>query len=181
MNILKITAIAVILFTSCKKDEVENPPQNPPVNPVTTVPQAAAGQWLHGTFAMSNFWAYDGTYMGNPFSQSVAFDFKSNGTYEMYYTGETNTGSCITDAFSYYQGTVEFTDSSFTTHPVQGRFRGYYTCSPSSNFDRPADSSELNDQTYYYHFETDVNNVEWMVVGFTPNDLYPSYFKKTSW
>lgn len=39
-------------------------------------PQLPAGKWLNGTFSMSNWWSYDGKqYVGNPYSQSIAFNF----------------------------------------------------------------------------------------------------------
>lgn len=175
--------LTLFLFASCKKDEVGPVPaggNTQTVNP-GNVNQEAVGKWLHGTFAMANYWEYDGTYSGNPFSQSVAFNFLEDGTYEMFYAGETNDFGCITDAFSYYKGYVNFTDSSFTLHPQQGRFRGYYTCNAGSNFDRPALVSELNEQTFYYTFETDSNNKKWIVVRFNPGDQYPSYFGETNW
>lgn len=178
-----VFGLSLVLLAACKKEEDVQPSGggNPVNNPTGNVIPEAVGQWLHGTFAMADYWAYDGSYVGNPFSQSVAFDFKSDGTYEMYYAGETTDFSCVTNAFSYFKGYTVFTESSFIVHPQQGRFRGYYSCTPQYNFDRPAAASELHTDTFYYHFETDANSQEWMVVGFTPNDSFPSYFKATNW
>lgn len=177
MKTLALTALVVLLLASCNDGGTSTSPTTSKGN----VPPAAAGKWLHGTFAMSNFWGYDGSYQGNPFTQSVAFNFTADGNYEMYYAGETLTNSCRTDALSYYKGYVVFDESTFTVHPQSGRFRGFYSCATGSNFDRPATSDELRVQTYYYHYETDVNNKKWMVVGFKPNDDFPSYFGETAW
>jgi len=181
MKQLVMIALSIVVLTGCKKENPQPTQGSGTGNNQGNVPAAVQGKWLHGTFAMSFFWGYDGSYHGNPFSQSIAFDFKSNGTYEMFYTGETNNSNCITDAFSYFKGTVDFTDTSFTVYPSQGNFRGYYSCAPGSNFDRQAEQSELQVKTYYYHFETDSNNKTWMVIGFTPNDQFPSYFEATTW
>jgi hypothetical protein len=187
MKKIILVAMSLIVLASCSKDKDVVPVPNPNNNDNNgnsnpgNVPQEAVGKWLHGTFSMSEYWGYDGTYYGNPFSQSVAFYFMSNGNYEMYYTGQTNDYGCTTDAFSYYKGYVNFTDSSFTVHPQEGNFRGYYSCNSSGNFDRPAAASELKVQTFYYTFETDTINKKWMVVRFDPSDQYPSYFAQTTW
>ena len=185
MKNLILVLTTLVLLSACDKDDDNNPTpsgnNDGNGNSNGNVPAEILGQWLHGTFAMSDYWAYDGSYMGNPFTQSVAFDFKSNGTYEMFYIGQTNNFGCINDAFSWFKGTVQFQDSTFTVTPTEGRFRGYYNCTPQYDFDRPALASELVTKTYYFHFETDTNNKTWLVIGFVPNDPYPSYFSKTEW
>jgi hypothetical protein len=175
--------IAITLFAAgCDKDEESSAPAGAVVTPPAgNVNPEAVGKWLHGTFSMSSFWGYDGSYQGTPFSQSVAFYFMPDGNYEMYYTGQTNYYGCTMDAFSFFRGWVSFTDSSFTIHPTQGNYRGYYACSPSSNFDRAATPAELLVKTYYYEFETDTNGKKWMLVRFDPADQFPSYFAATFW
>jgi len=179
-HILFILLVATVV-TSCKKSDSGNPTPDPGTG-TGNVPEKVTGQWLYGTFAMADFWAYDGTYLGNPFSLSVAFDFKTDGTYEMYYSSEANDYGCRSDAFSYFKGNVDFKDdSSFILYPKEGNFRGFYNCTPQYNFNRPALSSELAVDTLYYTFETDEYGKEWMVVRFDPNDEYGSYFDKTTW
>ena len=183
MNKLLYISISLLLLAGCKKDDETKPSpdsENPGSGNNGYVVPGAVGQWLHGTFAMADYWSYDGSYLGNPFSQSVAFDFKSNGTYEMYYAGEANDFGCVSDAFSYFKGYAVFTDTSFVLHPQEGRFRGYYNCSPQYNFDRSAASYELNVDTFYYTFEN-MNDKNWMVVRFAPTDSFPSYFQATDW
>ena len=188
MKKLILSLATIAMLAACSKDDDNNPSPsgnggngNGNGNGGGNVPAALVGQWQHGTFAMADYWGYDGSYQGNPFTQTVAFQFNSNGTYEMFYIGQTNNYGCVTDAFSWFKGTVQFTDSSFTVNPTQGTFRGYYTCTPGSNFSRPADASELHQATYYYHFETDEFNKTWLVIGFTPDDQYPSYFSSVNW
>ena len=170
--------LIIASFASCKEDPITNVDPN---NPNGHVVSEAVGQWLHGNFSMTEYWAYDGSYVGNAFEQSVAFDFNADGSYEQYYAAQTNDWGCSTQAFSYSKGTVVFTDSSFTVYPTEGNFRGYYSCSPQYNFDRDADPSELKVQTYYYTFETDEFGKKWLVIRFDPSDEYPSYFGPTTW
>jgi len=179
MKKVLLAVLSLVVLASCKKDKDNDP--SPSSAGQGYVKPAAVGKWLHGSFAMASFWGYDGSYQGNPFSQSIAFDFKSNGSYEMYYTGQTNDFGCTRDAFSYFKGYAQFTDSSFTVYPQSGKFRGYYSCNSSANFDRTADASELKVQKFYYTFETDANNKTWMVVKFDPAEQTGSYFGPTTW
>jgi hypothetical protein len=182
MKQIILSLATMVLLASCSKDEDTKPTPGNPGNPGNgNAPAEIVGQWQHGTFAMADYWGYDGSYQGNPFTQTIAFDFKSDGTYEMYYAGQTNNYGCINDAFSYFKGVVQFGDSTFTTVPTEGRYRGYYSCTPQYNFNRPAAAHELKTQTYYYHFETDVNNKKWLVIGFIPTDPYPSFFSASTW
>jgi hypothetical protein len=177
-KLLLLPILMVVLF-SCKKTHMGDPSTTPPDG--STTPAAAVGDWLYGTFSMTEFWAYDGSYLGNAFELSVAFTFNADGSYEEFFISQANNYGCSTQALSYYKGYVTFTDSSFTTHPVQGEYKGFYSCLPSSNFDRDALESELEVQTYYYTFETDSNGKKWMVVRFNPDDEYPTYFAAENW
>ncbi len=181
MKNIILSLATMLVLASCSKDDDTKPGPGGNGNNNGNVPQQMLGQWQHGTFALADYWGYDGSYQGNPFSQTVGFDFYANGTYEMFYIGQTNNFGCTDDALSWFKGTVHFTATTFTVTPTQGRYRGYYSCSLQYNFDRPAAPYELESKTYYYHFETDSNNKTWLVIGFVPNDPYPSYFYKTTW
>ena len=179
----KLISCLLLLATlsSCKKD---NPVPSPITDPTPTsyVPSEVLGQWLYGTFSMSEFWSYDGSYLGNAFELSVAFTFSADGHYEQFVASSVNNYGCRSDGFSYFKGTVNFYESdSFTVHPTEGNFRGFYNCTPQYNFNRPAASSELADQTFYYSFETDELGKKWMLIRFHPDDEYPSYFAQTTW
>ena len=156
-----------------------------PDTPRSEVPDALVGQWLNGTFAMSNWYTYDGQYAGNPFSSSRAFTFTKDGHAEFFQIIKTFDGVCATDAMTEFKGTVKFdaNDGSFTFYPQQGKFRGYYSCLPSKNFSRSAKKEELNPIKLYWDKETDTNNQEWMVTRFRADapDTEASYFKPTNW
>ncbi|WP_148289379.1 hypothetical protein [Fibrella aestuarina] len=164
------------LSTSCK--------QNADVLPGGHVDTQAVGKWMYGSFAMADFWSYDGTYQGKPFELAVVFDFKANGTYEKYFVASTNDYSnCRTQAFTYEKGSVNFNeaDGSFTTTPTEGHYRGFYACAPSKNIDRKMERSELKAQTYYYTLQTGSSGKPTIVVRFNRGDTNVSTFLPTTW
>ncbi|MBC8045552.1 MAG: hypothetical protein H7Y00_02015 [Fimbriimonadaceae bacterium] len=171
MKNLIIILISIISFTSCKKEKF-----------FSDAPDEMVGQWLYGTFSMTEYWNYDGSYEGNAFEMSVAFDFNDNGEYEMYFIAVANNYGCRTEAFTYTKGTVDWdTPGQFTLTPDEGNYRGFYNCTPQYNFDRDAEKSELQTQTFYYTFEADDYGKEYLVIRFDPSDEYPTYFSPTSW
>lgn len=169
-----IILFAVLSLNACKKNELNGINAN--------VPKEIVGQWIYGTFSMTEFWGYDGSYQGNAFELSIAFNFMENGQYEMFFISTANDYGCRTEAFSYYKGSVNWdTEGEFTVTPTEGNFRGFYACSPQYNFDRAALQSELVSQTYYYTFETDDYGKTYLVIRFDPADEYPTYFSETNW
>jgi len=176
--------IAVMLATACEKtseaDEILIPD-----TPRSEVPAELTGKWQNGTFAMSNWWSYDGKqYLGNPYSRSTAFDFSKNGDVNFFQVIKTFTGTCSTEGFTTYNGSVKFDNAnhSFTMYPQKGNFRGFYSCASGSNFNRPVTKDELKSTTFYWSIETDANNVTWLVIKF---DQLPgsagTYFKRANW
>ena len=161
--------LLLISVTSCSKEKDGD------LGPGGYVPADMAGQWLHGTFAMANYWGYDGSYQGNPSELSVAFDFKANGHFEMYLIVMANDYGCRTEGLTYLKGKVDFDEAAktFTLTPVDGNYRGYYSCASNRNFNRKATADELQQQkkTYSYEFTEDG---KWLMIN-------GSSFKATSW
>ncbi|WP_128546743.1 hypothetical protein [Larkinella soli] len=165
---MPLLVVMMVSVTSCKKDG--------DIGPGGFVPDNMVGQWLHGNFSMTEFWGYDGSYQGNAYEQSVAFDFKGNGRYEMYFIGTANNYGCRTEALSWTKGKVDFNEEegTFTLTPSEGRFRGYYNCASGQNFDRKARPEELKTQVFRYEFKPDSYGKVWLFI----ND---SSFKAVSW
>nr|WKN38278.1 hypothetical protein K4G66_06130 [Tunicatimonas sp. TK19036] len=173
---LSLMISGITAFSSCIKDDPE------PEAPRTNVPTEMVGKWMYGSFNMIEFWNYDGSYDGPGFQLAVVFDFKQGGDYEYYFMAEANSYGCKTDAFTYHKGTVEFnSNNSFTIHPADGNFRGFYNCAPSSNFNRKPNPGELKEQTFYYGFEKDDYGKEYMVIRIDSENAEPSYFSPTEW
>jgi hypothetical protein len=170
------------------EDPTEEPAEDPSDNPTDpmpdngSVPAGLDGNWVQGTFSLTNFWAYDGSYAGNASEQSNVFVFKPNGEYEQYFVMVQRMYNCKTEAYTYKKGTVTFNeaDGSFTVTPSSGNYRGFYSCASGSNFNRSAKPEELVPQTFYYKMEQ-INGKPYMVVRHNRNDANGSNFQKTVW
>jgi hypothetical protein len=176
--------MAAVIAVACSKKG--NDDVVVPNTPRSEVPDELTGKWLNGTFSMSNWWSYDGkNYLGNPYSRSTAFTFLKNGDAEFFQVIKTFNGSCATEGFTYFKGTVKLdaVNHSLTFYPQKGNYRGFYQCASGSNFNRAAKADELKPITVYWSRETDNNNQVWMVTSFTPNapDSEKTYFKPSNW
>ncbi|MFD1141551.1 hypothetical protein ACFQ4C_10550 [Larkinella insperata] len=177
MKMILMTLLAVVLLGSCKKDPDA-------VIPGGYVPTATAGKWMYGSFAMSEFWSYDGTYQGSPFELAVMFDFKTDGTYEKYFVAHTRDyAGCKTETLSFEKGSVDFDEAngSFTTTPTEGHYRAFYSCFPKQNVNQKMNRPDLEPQTYYYETTTAPNGQPNLVVRFKEGDTNTSLFQPTSW
>ena len=179
---LSLVLCVVVFLGACQKKDA-TPPSGSDNGSGAPTPSFLQGKWLHGNFAMASYWAYDGSYQGNPFEQSVAFNFLPDSRYEFFYIGRTKDyNGCATDGLSYFKGTIKFNtaENSFEVHPTEGHFKGFYTCASNRNFDRSAKPNELNVSTFYYSLEEN-NGVQYVRISQTKNDQYASYFKSTTW
>ncbi|TDH26417.1 hypothetical protein EXU57_09980 [Segetibacter sp. 3557_3] len=183
-NLVFTAFLVVVLLTACEKtDGAED--VLIPNTPKSEVPNELTGKWQNGTFAMSNWWSYDGKqYLGNPYTRSTAFSFQKNGDMEFFQVIKTFTGTCSTEGFTTYKGTVKFdhANQSFTMYPQSGNFRGFYSCASGSNFNRPVKKEELKPTTFYWSTETDSNGQKWMVIKFDQQaSSQGTYFKPANW
>jgi len=175
-----------LMLNACSKNKDKNGEVLIPDTPRTEVPDELAGKWLNGTFSMSNWWSYNGTkYEGNPYSSSRAISFSKNGDVEFFQVLKSFNGSCSSEAFTYFKGTVAFDeeDGSFTIHPQKGNFRGYYSCAAGNNFNRAATREELKPIKLFWGYGPDNNGVNWLITAFSedaPQTEY-TYFKQTNW
>lgn len=184
MKTLTITLLMMSIILTSEASAKTHPDKTNDSN-ADKVPTKLAGKWLNGTFAMSNWWTYDGkNYLGNPYNRSVAFNFNKDGSAEFFLIIKTFNGYCSTEAFTYQKGKVLFDETvqSFSFVPEQGDYRGFYSCAASSNFNRPAKTEELKTSKYYYNFEKDEAGKEWLVIRFSPDQSEAgSYFKAVEW
>ncbi len=178
MKTLIFVMLSFVLFgTGCTEDESVTDLEG-------TIPSATAGQWMYGSFSMSDFWSYNGQYQGKPFELAVIFDFKSNGSYEKYFIGATRDYSnCRTEAFTFEKGRVTFDEAAgtFTTVPTEGTYRGFYSCFPKNNSNRKMTNAEMKTQTYYYKVVNGNNGKNNLEVRFQKSDPNFSTFYPTSW
>ncbi len=165
-------------------DSIPTPtPTDPiPVPGNGTVPGPIIGNWVQGTFSLTEFWNYDGSYAGKGTEQANVFVFGPNGECEYYFIMTTRIYNCTSKVFNYRKGTVVFDEAngSFTFTPASGNYRGFYSCAPSSNFSRDATPEELVPKTYYYQME-DRDGTPYMVVRSEPGSPIIHNFMKTVW
>lgn len=169
-----LTLFALLAFASActEKESIDPAVQG-------KVPGKAVGRWMYGNFSINNFWTYDGKYAGKPYEQAMLFDFKPNGEYEQYVINALGSYGCRTKAFTYYKGKVKVDEDhgSFTLTPTGGNYRGFYSCTPSSNFKLDAKASELKPATYYYEIEKGKGGKPQMHIRFDEDDEQGAYFK----
>src|SRR3954447_19355553 len=107
-SVLLLVIVAVIAATSCKK-EASNPNEPIPSNsPHTDVPSTIRGNWMMGSFSMTEYWDQNpADYLGNALEIAIAFSFNEDGTYTQYFSssyvilGQTNYQQAVT------KGTIE--------------------------------------------------------------------------
>ncbi|WP_266364097.1 hypothetical protein [Tellurirhabdus rosea] len=158
------------LATGCKQNGGEIGPGGK-----GNTPSEVQGKWAYGgSFSSGDFWNYDGSYAGKGFEQGMVFDFKTNGQYEMYVINAVTSYNCRTEAYTYFKGTVRFDEEAhtFSVTPISGNYRGFYSCTPGSNFKRDARADELKQQakTYYYVLRKNNKGQSVLNVSTTPNE-----------
>lgn len=160
-----------------------NDDDDPKPTPRSEVPEHLAQKWLAGQFSHTEFWEYNGSYLGNAIEMGIVFDFKPNGDCEFYMvTGGSSIG-CQNKSLIYKKGTVQFNNDSFTFYPTEGRKRGYFQgCAASyDNYDVKAVGKDLEPKTYYFSILKDSNGKDQLVTKFEENSNAVTTFRMVNW
>lgn len=161
-------ALALSLFmVACEKDEDITDPSN---LPRTEVPGHLQGLWMYGNFSTTEYWSTaPSTYIGNAFTIAIAFKFGANGTYEQYFTSSAVTLGVATYHQSVTKGTVEVDEATKTivTHPYTSHYMR--TRGTVVEEDRDMKPSEMDEDTYTYTTETEVNGTKSIVLKIDGN------------
>ncbi|OIN59091.1 hypothetical protein [Arsenicibacter rosenii] len=179
MKKMVLSLLAVLMtFVACK---TATDPMGPDGGG-SAIPSGLQGKWTYGgSFSATDFWNYNGTYAGKGFEQGMVFDFKANGKFDMYVINATTSYNCRTEAYSYFTGSVTFDENAhtFTITPTSGNYRGFYSCTPGSNFKRDARADELKKQgkTYYYVQKKNSQGQTVLNVSVTPDEKDGIEFK----
>jgi len=157
MHFMALVAL-VLCSVACKPDGPEgiDPGDGSGGSVGGKVPSELVGKWSYGIFSPTDFWGYNGQYIGNAYEQALVFDIHADGTYEEYVINSSTAYSCRTEAYTYFKGRIKVDADarSFVITPTEGTQRGYYSCAPKSNFKRPAKASELKQETMNYKVES---------------------------
>ncbi|MGZ5282870.1 MAG: hypothetical protein ACXWEY_11395 [Bacteroidia bacterium] len=124
-------SLAVFALFACSKpgsDSNDNSEDLYKNSPSSLVPNSLApGSWFFGTISAISYWDRDGHQLGNDHEAGREFKFYNvNGQGRLkfwQYLGTRNSASCVTEYFTFKEGTVKFEDNKFTFYPVKGNFK----------------------------------------------------------
>jgi hypothetical protein len=135
-----LLGIGSVFLLSCKNSDGTGSPLDPGGfgnNPRSKVPaELAGGYWHVGSFSMTQFTKYDGSYAGNANEIAVGYRFlNANGDAEQYFYWTKNTTYCRDQILGYRKGTVVFDTNkkTFTFYAASGYYRRYDACGSSQS------------------------------------------------
>ncbi len=117
MNNLKLTVVIALslLLGSCQKDSDKNSSNDYGNGPRTDVPAALQGNWMYGSFSMTEYWSQNpADYLGNGVQIAIAFRFNADGTFDQYFTSSTVSGGIVAYQQSVTKGTIEIDENTKT-------------------------------------------------------------------
>ena len=168
-----------VLLLACSKEKPKPTSEvdlykNVPSSPVPQ--QLANGIWFYGTLSAISYFDRDGHQLGNDYEAGREYQFSNvNGQGRLkfwQYLGAMTSSSCVTEIYTYKEGSVVFEGNKFTFYPVKGNFKNIKKGCSSGNgtTERKAvgddlkptvflwEIREVDGETYLYTFdETDVN------------------------
>lgn len=136
---LAICLSLTTILSACSKKDGANPGEdggggNTPRSKVPA--ELVGGYWQAGSFSMSHYSNYDGSYAGQAFEIATGYKFlndKGDAEEYFYYT---NTGYyCRDQILGYRKGTVKFDEEAktFEFFAVSGNYRRYDACGTSQS------------------------------------------------
>jgi hypothetical protein len=155
--------------------------------PTGDIPPEMEGQWLKGTFNMTNFWSYDGQDLGKGYESSRALTFTKEGRVEMYLYFHIFDGYCHSHAFTYIKGIAVADGDKLTITALSGKYRGAYGgyCGSSrKNFERDMTKEEVEKSVYKFYWEREKRNgKEFLVLRHNrkDEDSASDFYRKSQW
>lgn len=131
-------------------------------NTSSAVPAAIQGAWMYGNFSLTGYWSTSPrTYLGNAFTFAIAFLFKSDGTYEQYFTSSVNNYGINTYHQSLTRGRFKVDEATKTisTTPIASHYK-------RTGFDKTEEDRDIRPEeisktdTYAYALSTEPNGTQ---------------------
>lgn len=146
----------VILSSSCTKKDAASKQEEDLYkdSPSSIVPaDLTEGLWFYGTISAISYFDRDGHQLGNDYEAGREYQFKNvNGQGRMVfyqYLGTRTSSSCVSEFYTYKEGTVKFESDKFTFYPVKGNFKTIKKgCSSNGTTQRNAEEDDLQPTTY---------------------------------
>lgn len=151
-----LSGCVLLLFSSCSKSGVDSKQDDDLYknSPGSIVPaDLTEGLWFYGTISAISYFDRDGHELGNDHEAGREYQFKNvNGKGRMVfyqYLGTRTSSSCISEFYTYKEGTVKFESDKFTFYPVKGNFKTIKKgCSSNGTTQRIAEADDLQPTTY---------------------------------
>ncbi|WP_224998694.1 hypothetical protein [Cesiribacter sp. SM1] len=152
---LMLLALCAFTFQSCEDDTADAGKPDPSFgnHPRTAVPAELVGFWQAGSFSMSSFNDYDGSYAGQAYEIGLGYQLYANGNAEEYFYYTNTSYYCRDQILGYRKGTVTFDtqNKSFKFYSANGNYRRYYSCGSSQPADWGVQQEYGEDDLYPKH------------------------------
>jgi hypothetical protein len=151
-----LSGCAVLIFSGCTKPDVESKQEEDLYkdSPSSIIPaDLTEGLWFYGTISAISYFDRDGHQLGNDYEAGREYQFKNvngQGRMKFYqYLGTRTASSCVSEFYTYKEGTVKFESDKFTFYPVKGNFKTIKKgCSSNGTTQRIATGEDLQPATY---------------------------------
>ncbi|MDF2193290.1 hypothetical protein [Paraflavitalea sp. CAU 1676] len=162
MNPFVIALSALLLVgSSCSKKSGDSSEDLFQQSPASKVPdQLATGTWFSGTLSAISYFDRDGHRLGNEYEAGREYTFSNvNGKGRIkfwQYLGVRTASTCVTEHYTYKEGTVVFEGDKFTIYPVKGNFKTIKDKCSSGNgtTKRDAAGDDLKPDVYRWEIKT---------------------------
>lgn len=137
-----------------------------------TTPAHVQGKWIYGSVSPTTYWDSDtGRFLGNARGSAGIFEFDDKGHYKQYVYGEMRSYNVVNKFWTVHEGTIEFTDTTFTIRPVKGHYNGEMG---SRKIGRDMTEEELKKAvaTYDWRIERDDDGREHFVIPFADGSKF---------
>ncbi len=136
-SFLKRTALPVVLAlaVACGSKKDDKPGIRADL-PKSSVPAEMVGKYWHaGSFSMTQFSNYDGSYAGQAFEIATGYKFSADGAAEQYFYWTKTTTYCREQVLGYRKGTAVFDTEkkTFRFYAGSGYYRRFNSCGGSQS------------------------------------------------
>jgi hypothetical protein len=149
-----------MICSSCNKKPLASDDAAFQNSPASKVPdELAKGTWFSGTLSAISFFDRDGHNLGREYEAGREFTFTNvNGKGRVkfwQYLGMKTYGTCVTEHYTYKEGTVVFEGDRFTFYPLKGNFKTVKDKCTSGNgtTKREAGEDDLKPDTYLWEIK----------------------------
>lgn len=139
-----------------------------------SAPSDMVGKWRWSSVSMSNYENSTTGAIEGGGGMSTAFTFTKDGRYTFNFYMKVRTYSLVSEANTYSEGTVIWSNGEFILHPTKGHYLSWY--GGRKKTDRDMTASERKKNTHWYFKWEDKGGTRVPMMGMSPTIL--SQFKR---